>query len=81
MARAPYTSEAGYEVIAGQDVTDRRYNTTRYMLLYNRSLKVNKSVILTASGKRRADWKLFAEGKLANMTELFDKIENGTAAS
>jgi hypothetical protein len=74
-----YTREQGYEILAGQDCTDKRYKTTRYMLLYNRTLEKNRAAILTAGGygKERTNWKLMAEGKAYDMSQLFDKLDAG----
>jgi len=75
----PYTKEAGWEILAGQDITDKRYKTTRYMLVYNPTITVgNKAAILTAAGTARTRWVPYAEGKTFDMVQLFDKLDNGS---
>jgi hypothetical protein len=74
--RHPYSKEAGYQILAGQDVTNKQYRTTRYMLLYNPALTGEKrAVILTAAGKEPTKWELYAEGKSVDLIQMFDSID------
>jgi hypothetical protein len=71
-----YSREEGYDILAGQDITDKQYRTTRYMLLYNPTLKGEKrSVILTAPGKNPRGWILYAEGKTVDMLQMFERLD------
>lgn len=73
-----YRAELGWEILAGQDITDKKYNTTRFMLVHNPKAKSGpRAAILTASGKERAKWVPYAEGKTFDMMQLFDRLEGG----
>jgi hypothetical protein len=76
--QTPYSTANGWKILAGQDVPDRRGVTTRYMLLHNPNAVGNKAAILTASADKRTVWNIYAEGKMLDMSSLFDKLDGGT---
>jgi hypothetical protein len=78
MPRSIYPASAGWQVLAGQDVTNRRGQVTRYMLLYNPILTTgDRSAIVTAQQSNRTDWQPYAQGRSFEMAALFDNIGGG----
>jgi len=77
--RSVYPASAGWQVLAGQDVTNRKGQVTRYMLLYNPIITTgDRAAIVTAQPNNRTDWQPYVQGKSFDVTALFENIGGGT---
>jgi len=81
MASHPYTDkEAGWEILAGQDILENRFKINRFMLVRNTKSDTNQAAILISPHPERTGWRTHQEGKTYEMVKLFDQLDGSPIA-
>lgn len=65
--------DAGWEVLAGQDV-QRSRKVTRYMIAINREKIATDRAAVLVTENTRTDWRVLASGKPLDMIKLFENV-------